>query len=217
MKTGVPKEIKSYENRMAVTPAGVHELVLNGHAIMVQSYGGTGARVTILDISLPRMRHLCRVMPANVVTQYLDNHTVRELSKSADLIVGAVLIAGNKAPQVLIRDMLKDMKPRSVLVDVAIDQSGCFDTSKPTTHKEPVYVVNGVTHYSVANILGALPMTSAMALTNAKLLFVLQVANLGWEKACDKFKDLRKGLNIMKGDVVYKEEADTFSLKDKEY
>lgn len=201
-----------------VRPANV--VIIGGGVVGSQAAlmaAGTGARVTILDKSLPRLRHLSEIMPANVVTQYSDNHTVAELSKSADLIVGAVLVAGDKAPVVMTREMLKDMQPGSVLVDVAIDQGGCFETSKPTTHRDPVYVVEGVIHYCVANIPGAVPMTSTLALTNATLPYVLQIANLGWKKACDEFKDLRKGLNIIKGEVVYKAVADTFGLEYKEY
>jgi len=201
-----------------VKPANV--LVIGGGVVGSQAAlmaAGTGARVTILDKSLPRLRHLSEIMPANVVTQYSDNHTVRELSKSADLIVGAVLVAGDKAPVVMTKEMLKDMQPGSVLVDVAIDQGGCFETSRPTTHRDPVYVIEGVIHYCVANIPGAVPMTSTQALTNATLPYVVQIANMGWEKACDKFRDLRKGLNIIKGEVVYKAVADTFGLEYKEY
>lgn len=201
-----------------VKPA--HVVIIGGGIVGAQSAriaAGTGARVTVLDKSLPRLRYLSDVMPANVTTRYSDTHTIKELCKDADLIVGAVLIAGYKAPQVITRDMLKLMQAGTVLVDVAIDQGGCFETSKPTTHQDPVYVVDEVVHYCVANIPGAVPMTSTLALTNATLPYALILANMGWEAACEKYKDLRKGLNIIKGDVVYKAVAHTFGLDYKEY
>ncbi|MDU1892320.1 MAG: alanine dehydrogenase [Dysgonomonas sp.] len=201
-----------------VKPA--HVLVIGGGVVGSQAAriaAGMGARVTILDKSLPRLRYLSDVMPANVTTRYSDTHTIKELSKDADLIVGAVLIAGDKAPQVITRSMLKDMQPGTVLVDVAIDQGGCFETSRPTTHLDPVFVIDEVVHYCVANIPGAVPMTSTLALTNATLPYVLSLANLGWEAACEKYKDLRKGLNIIKGNVVYQAVAHTFGLEYTEY
>lgn len=201
-----------------VKPA--HVVVIGGGVVGAQSAriaAGMGARVTILDKSLPRLRYLSDVMPANVTTRYSDTHTIKEISKDADLIVGAVLIAGDKAPQVITRDMLKEMQPGTVLADVAIDQGGCFETSRPTTHLDPVFVIDDVVHYCVANIPGAVPMTSTLALTNATLPYALSLANLGWEAACEKHKDLRKGLNIIKGDVVYKAVAQTFGLEYKEY
>ncbi len=201
-----------------VKPA--HVVIIGGGVVGAQSAwiaAGMGARVTVLDKSLPRLRYLSDVMPANVTTRYSDTHTVAELCKDADLIIGAVLIAGDKAPQVITRDMLKLMQAGTVLVDVAIDQGGCFETSKPTTHLDPVYVVDDVVHYCVANIPGAVPMTSTLALTNATLPYALQLANSGWAKACADNKELRKGLNIVKGDIVYKAVANTFGLEYKEY
>ncbi|MDH6309194.1 alanine dehydrogenase [Dysgonomonas sp. PFB1-18] len=201
-----------------VKPA--HVVVIGGGVVGAQSAwiaAGMGARVTVLDKSLPRLRYLSDVMPANVTTRYSDTHTITELCKDVDLIVGAVLIAGDKAPQVVTRDMLKLMQPGTVLVDVAIDQGGCFETSRPTTHLDPVFVIDEVVHYCVANIPGAVPMTSTLALTNATLPYALELANLGWEEACRQYKDLRKGLNIIKGDVVYKAVAHTFGLEYKEY
>jgi alanine dehydrogenase len=201
-----------------VKPA--HVVVIGGGVVGAQSAwiaAGMGARVTVLDKSLPRLRYLSDVMPANVTTRYSDTHTITELCKDADLIVGAVLIAGDKAPHVVTRDMLKLMQPGTVLVDVAIDQGGCFETSHPTTHLDPVFVIDEVVHYCVANIPGAVPMTSTLALTNATLPYALELANLGWEEACRQHKDLRKGLNIIKGDIVYKAVAHTFGLEYKEY
>lgn len=200
-----------------VKPA--HVIVIGGGIVGAQSAriaAGMGARVTILDKSLPRLRYLSDVMPANVTTRYSDTHTIKELIKDADLIVGAVLIAGDKAPQVISRDMLKDMQAGTVLVDVAIDQGGCFETARPTTHLDPVYVIDEVVHYCVANIPGAVPMTSTLALTNATLPYALAIANKGWENACKEDNNLSKGLNVVKGDVVYKAVAHTFSLEYKE-
>lgn len=201
-----------------VKPA--HVIVIGGGVVGAQSAkiaAGIGAKVTILDKSLPRLRYLSDIMPANVTTRYSDTHTIKELIKDADLIVGAVLIAGDKAPQVISRAMLKDMQPGTVMVDVAIDQGGCFETSKPTTHLDPVFVIDDVVHYCVANIPGAVPMTSTLALTNATLPYALNLANMGWEAACREHKDLRKGLNIVKGDVVYKAVAQNFGLEYKEF
>lgn len=201
-----------------VKPA--HVVVIGGGIVGAQSAwiaAGIGARVTVLDKSLPRLRYLSDVMPANVTTRYSDTHTVAELCKDADLIIGAVLIAGDKAPHVVTKEMLKLMQPGTVLVDVAIDQGGCFETSKPTTHLDPVFVIDDIVHYCVANIPGAVPMTSTLALTNATLPYALTLANNGWEKACKEHKDLQKGLNIIKGDIVYKAVAQTFGMEYKEF
>ncbi|MDR0824736.1 MAG: alanine dehydrogenase [Prevotella sp.] len=201
-----------------VKPA--HVVVIGGGIVGAQSAriaAGMGARVTILDKSLPRLRYLNDIMPANITTRYSDTHTVIELCKDADLIVGAVLIAGDKAPQVVTREMLKYMQPGTVMVDVAIDQGGCFETSRPTTHLDPVFVIDDVVHYCVANIPGAVPMTSTLALTNATLPYALSLANKGWEAACRDHKDLRSGLNIVKGDIVFKAVANTFGMEYKEY
>lgn len=200
-----------------VKPA--HVIVIGGGVVGMQSAkiaAGMGAKVTILDKSLPRLRYLSDVMPANVITRYSDAHTIKELCKEADLIVGAILIAGDKAPQVITKEMLKEMQAGTVLVDVAIDQGGCFETSKPTTHLDPIFVIDDIVHYCVANIPGAVPMTSTLALTNATLPYALNIANLGWIEACKQRKDLEKGLNIVKGDIVYEAVAHTFCLEYKE-
>ncbi|NDV67584.1 alanine dehydrogenase [Dysgonomonas sp. 25] len=201
-----------------VRPANV--VIIGGGVVGMNAArmaAGLGANVTILDKSLPRLRYLSETMPANVTTQYSNSHVIAQLSKTADLIVGAVLNAGEKAPVILSREMLKDMQPGTVLVDVAIDQGGCFETSKPTTHKDPVYEIEGVIHYCVANIPGAVPMTSTRALTNATLPYVLLLANLGWKRACEKYADLRKGLNIIGGNIVYRAVADAWGLPYREY
>ncbi|GAB6012136.1 alanine dehydrogenase [Viscerimonas tarda] len=201
-----------------VRPAQV--LVIGGGVVGTQAAriaAGMGALVTILDKNLTRLRYLADIMPANVVTQHSSEYVIRHLIKRSDLIIGAVLTPGAKAPLVITQDMLKDMKPGTVLVDISVDQGGCFETTKPTTHKDPVYLVDGIVHYCVANIPGAVPMTSTLALTNATLPYILNVANLGWEKACSHYSDLRKGLNIVKGKVVYKGVADAFGLDYSEY
>ena len=173
---------------------------------------GLGADVTICDISLPRLSYLADVMPPNVKTLMSSEYNIREELKTADLVIGSVLIPGAKAPKLVTRDMLALMEPGSVLVDVAIDQGGCFETSRTTTHEEPTYYVDGILHYCVANIPGAVPYTSTLALTNATLPYALQLADKGWRKACADNEELLKGLNIAEGKVVYKKVADAWNL-----
>ena len=173
---------------------------------------GMGADVIITDISLPRLREIAATMPANVNTLYSSSQNVANEIKDADIVVGAVLIPGAKAPHLITRDMLKTMQHGAVLVDVAIDQGGCFETSHPTTHSEPVYEVDGVIHYAVANIPGAVPYTSTSALTNATLKYALALADKGWRKACKEDEALFKGLNIVEGKVTFKAVADVFGL-----
>ena len=173
---------------------------------------GMGADVTICDISLPRLAYLTDVMPRNVKTLMSSEYNIREELKTADLVIGSVLIPGAKAPKLVTRDMLSLMEPGSVLVDVAIDQGGCFETSLPTTHEEPTYYVDGILHYCVANIPGAVPYTSTLALTNATLPYALQLADKGWQKACADNEELRKGLNVVEGKVVYREVAEAWGL-----
>lgn len=196
-----------------VKPANV--LVLGGGIVGTQAAfmaAGLGAHVTIADISLSRLRYLSEIMPANVDTLMSTAYNIEKMLPLVDLVIGAVLIPGAKAPHLITKEMLKLMQPGSVLVDVAIDQGGCFETSKPTTHAQPVYTVDGILHYCVANIPGAVPFTSTLALTNATLPYALKLANLGWEKACEESEDLRKGLNIVNGKVVCKAVADTFDF-----
>ena len=173
---------------------------------------GTGADVTICDISLQRLTYLADVMPKNVKTLMSSEYNIREELKTADLVIGSVLIPGAKAPKLVTRDMLKDMEPGTVMVDVAIDQGGCFETSHPTTHEDPVYYVDGILHYCVANIPGAVPYTSTLALTNATMPYILQLAGKGWQQACRDNEELRKGLNIVEGKVVYKPVAEAWGL-----
>ena len=172
-----------------------------------------GADVVITDISLPRLRQLSIELPANVTTLYSSEHNIRQELRDADIIIGSVLVPGDKTPHLITRDMLSLMEPGTVLVDVAIDQGGCFETSHPTTHAEPVYTVDGIVHYCVANIPGAVPNTSTLALTNATLKYALQLADKGWRKACEDNPALRKGLNIVEGKVVFKSVADVWGLK----
>lgn len=177
---------------------------------------GTGADVTICDISLQRLTYLADVMPKNVKTLMSSEYNIRQELKTADLVIGSVLIPGAKAPKLVTRDMLKDMEPGTVMVDVAIDQGGCFETSRPTTHEDPVYYVDGILHYCVANIPGAVPYTSTLALTNATMPYIIQLANKGWREACRDNEELRKGLNIVEGKVVYKPVAEAWGLEYKE-
>ena len=197
-----------------VKPAEV--LVLGGGIVGTQAAkmaAGLGARVTMMDISLPRLRQLDDIMPANVETMISNEYNVRNAIKTADLVIGGVLIPGAKAPKLITRDMLPSMKKGAVIVDVAIDQGGCFETSKPTTHAEPCYEVDGVVHYCVANMPGAVPYTSTLALTNATLPYAVQLANKGWKKACADSNELKLGLNVINGKVVYKGVAEAFNLQ----
>lgn len=191
-------------------------LVLGGGTVgeaAARMAAGMGADVVITDISLPRLRQLSIELPANVTTLYSSEHNIRQELPDVDIVVGSVLIPGDKTPHLITRDMLSLMEPGTVLVDVAIDQGGCFETSHPTTHAEPVYTVDGIVHYCVANIPGAVPNTSTMALTNATLKYALQLADKGWRKACEDNPALRKGLNIVEGKVVFKPVADVWGLK----
>ncbi len=169
---------------------------------------GLGAKVYILDMNLDRLRYLSDVMPANCFNLFSSPATLRELIKTADVVVGAVLIPGAKAPKLITREMLKTMKPGSVLVDVAIDQGGCFETSRATTHDEPTYLVDDVVHYCVANMPGAVPRTSAFALNNATIPFVLALANKGYVKALQDDPHLLEGLNVHRGEVTYQAVAE---------
>jgi alanine dehydrogenase len=196
-----------------VNPARV--LILGGGVVGTQAAkmaAGLGADVTILDLNLPRLRYLADIMPANVSTLMSNEYNIRELIPYADLIVGAVLIHGAKAPHLITRDMLKDMKAGTVLVDVAVDQGGCIETCKPTTHQDPIYIIDDVIHYCVANMPGAVPYTSTLALTNATLPYAIQLADKGWRKACKENRELALGLNVIQGEVVYQAVADAFNI-----
>jgi len=181
-------------------------LILGAGVVGIQSAkmaAGLGAHVTILDINMKRLRYVNDVMPNHVVTEFSSEYNIRRHIKNHDLIIGAVLIPGAKAPNLITRDMLKEMNPGTVLVDVAVDQGGCFETTKPTTHENPTYIIDDVVHYCVANMPGAVPYTSTLALTNVTLPYILKIANLGWEKATSENEDLKKGLNIVKGKILH--------------
>ena len=196
-----------------VKPARV--LVLGGGVVgeaAARMAAGLGADVTIADISLPRLKQLAAELPVNVRTLYSTEHNIREELPTTDIIIGAVLIPGAKAPHLITRDMLGLMQRGTVLVDVAIDQGGCFETSQPTTHSEPVYDIDGILHYCVANIPGAVPNTSTIALTNATLRYALALADKGWQQACRDDQSLFRGLNIVDGCITYKAVADAFDL-----
>ncbi|MEJ2157625.1 MAG: alanine dehydrogenase [Desulfobacteraceae bacterium] len=173
---------------------------------------GLGAKVYILDMNLDRLRYLSDVMPANCFPLMSSPETIRCLVKKADVVVGAVLIPGAKAPKLITRDMLRTMKPGSVIVDVAIDQGGCFETSKPTTHNNPIYIVDDVIHYCVANMPGAVARTSTLALTNATLPYALQIANKGWKQAMVDNREVRLGANVVDGRITYRGVAQAFDM-----
>lgn len=196
-----------------VPPAKV--LVIGGGVVGTEAAkmaAGLGADVTIMDLSLPRLRYLADIMPANVKTMMSNDYNIREKVCTHDLIIGAVLIPGTKAPKLVTRDMLKTMRPGTVLVDVAVDQGGCFETTKATTHANPTYTIDEVIHYCVANMPGAVPRTSTLALTNSTLPYGIQLADKGWQQACRDDASLAKGLNVVDGKVVYKGVADAFNL-----
>jgi alanine dehydrogenase len=196
-----------------VPPAKV--LILGGGVVGTEAAkmaAGLGADVTIMDINLSRLRYLDDIMPANVKTMMSNEYNVRDMVKTHDVIIGAVLIPGTKTPRLITRDMLKTMKPGTVMIDVAVDQGGCFETTKATTHTDPVFIIDDVIHYCVANMPGAVPRTSTIALTNATLQYAIEIAGKGWKKACVENPALKKGLNIVESKVVYKGVADAFNL-----
>jgi len=184
--------------------------VVGIHAAQVAC--GMGANVTILDMNIERLRYLSEVMPANCQPLMSSPALIRDLVKTADMVVGAVLVAGAKAPKLITKDMLSTMKKGSVIVDVAIDQGGCFEMSKPTTHADPVFIVDGVIHYCVANMPGAVPLTSTVALTNATLPYALKIANNGWKGVCKQDEGFARGVNYVGDQIVCKPVADAFNM-----
>ncbi|GAA4294456.1 alanine dehydrogenase [Aestuariibaculum suncheonense] len=197
-----------------VKPANV--LVLGGGIVGIQAAkmaAGLGANVTIMDINMKQLRYIADIMPANVNTEFSSEYNIRKHLPKTDLIIGGVLIKGAKAPKLITKDMLKEMRPGTVIVDVAVDQGGCFETTHATTHQDPTYIIDDVVHYCVANMPGAVPYTSTVALTNVTLPYVIKLANEGWEQACANNASLAKGLNVVKGDIVYKEIAEAFGLE----
>ncbi|PDS26351.1 alanine dehydrogenase [Flavobacterium branchiophilum] len=196
-----------------VPPAQV--LVLGGGIVGTQAAkmaAGLGAKVTIMDVNLARLRQLSDFMPANVTTVMSNHYNICEAITKSDLVVGAVLIPGAKAPHLITKDMLKLMNPGTVVVDVAVDQGGCIETCTPTTHENPTFIIDDIVHYCVANMPGAVPYTSTLALTNATLPYAIQLANKGWKKACLDNEELKKGLNIAQGKIVYKGVSDAWNL-----
>ena len=196
-----------------VKPAKV--LVLGGgivgrNAALIAA--GMGADVTITDISLPTLRHLAETMPANVKTLFSSRHNIEAELPTTDAVIGSVLIPGAKAPKLITSDMVRLLPKGAVMVDVAIDQGGCFETSHPTTHSDPVYVVDGVVHYAVANIPGAVPYTSTMALTNATLPYTLRIADKGWKEACRADAGLADGVNMVDGKITYRAVAEAWDM-----
>ena len=197
-----------------VPPAKV--MIIGGGIVGTQAAkmaAGMGADVTILDVNLNRLRYLEDVMSDNITTVYSNEYNIRKMVTYHDLIIGAVLIPGAKAPNLITRAMLKEMNPGTVLIDVAVDQGGCIETCKPTTHDDPIYVIDDIVHYCVTNMPGAVPMTSTIALTNATLQYATLLADKGWKLACKQNEALRKGLNVVNGKVVYQGVAEAFGLK----
>ncbi|MDE6093261.1 MAG: alanine dehydrogenase [Muribaculaceae bacterium] len=173
---------------------------------------GLGCDVTITDISLPTLRYVADVMPKNVKTLYSSRHNIEQELPTVDLVIGSVLVPGAKAPKLLTADMLPMMRPGTVIVDVAVDQGGCFETTHPTTHSEPIYTMDGIVHYAVANIPGAVPYTSTLALTNATLPYALRIADMGWKEACKADAGLAEGVNVVDGKVTFKGVADAWGM-----
>ena len=171
-----------------------------------------GANVYIFDISTNRLRYLDEILPKNITTVFSSEGNIRDMIGDMDLVIGAVLIPGAKAPHLVKRDMLKIMKPGAVVVDVAIDQGGCIETAKPTTHDNPIYVVDDIVHYCVANMPGGVPNTSTRGLTNVTLPYAIQLANKGWKAAVLDNKELELGLNIAYGTITYKDVAEAFGF-----
>ena len=197
-----------------VPPANT--LVLGGGIVGVNAAkiaAGMGSNTTIMDINMPRLRYLDDVMPKNITTLFSSEANIRAMLPTVDLIIGAVLKPGAKAPHLITREMLSHMRPGTVLVDVAIDQGGCFETSKPTTHQDPVYFVDEILHYCVANMPGAVPYTSTLGLTNVTLPYAVALANKGWKQAVNEDIELLKGVNIVEGTIVYEDVAEAFGME----
>lgn len=196
-----------------VRPANV--MVIGGGVVGVNAAkiaAGMGANTTIMDISMPRLRYLDDVMSRNVDTVFSSEANIKRMLPDADMVIGAVLKPGAKAPHLVTREMLGSMQKGAVMVDVAIDQGGCFETSKPTTHDNPIYEVDGIVHYCVTNMPGAVPYTSTLGLTNVTLPYAVDIANKGWKAALDEDPELKKGLNIAHGEIVYRDVASAFEM-----
>jgi len=190
-------------------------LILGAGVVGVQAAkmaAGLGASVTVMDVNMKRLRYVNDILPNHVVTAFSNEYSIRQHIKTHDLIIGGVLVKGGKAPKLITRDMLKEMRPGTVIVDVAVDQGGCFETTRPTTHEDPTYIIDDVVHYCVANMPGAVPYTSTLALTNVTLNYILKISNLGWREACNIDKALEKGINIVNGEIVYEELVGIFDI-----
>ncbi|MDR5591613.1 alanine dehydrogenase [Christiangramia sp. SM2212] len=188
-------------------------LILGAGTVGIQAAkmaAGLGAQVTVLDVNMNRLRYVNDIMPSHVVTEFSNEYNIRKHIKTSDLIIGGILITGAKAPKLITSDMLKQMQPGTVIVDVAVDQGGCVETTRPTTHEEPAYIIDDVVHYCVANMPGAVPHTSTVALTNVTLPYVLQLAEKGWEQACQDDDALAKGVNIVDGKVTFEPILEAF-------
>jgi alanine dehydrogenase len=215
------KYLEKYYGGRGILLGGVPG-VENGHVVIIgggvvgtnsaKMAAGLGARVTILDTSLNRLRYLSDVMPANVTVLYSNRQNLLDQLVTADLVIGGVLLPGAKAPKLVRKEDLKLMKPGSVIVDVAVDQGGCVETIHPTTHEDPIYIIDGVVHYAVANMPGGVPRTSTFALTNATLPYALKLATKGWKDACKDDRSLALGLNVVGGKIVYQAVAEAFDL-----
>ena len=196
-----------------VAPAKV--MIIGGGVVGTEAAkmaAGLGADVLLFDINLDRLRYLSEVLPANVTPLFASEEAIVNNLKNCDLLIGAVLIPGAKAPKIITKNMLKHLEPGTVLVDVAVDQVGCFETCKATTHEDPVFMIDDIVHYCVANIPGAVPVTSTHALNNSTLKYARAIAAKGWKKACEEDPALQKGLNIYSGKIVHKAVADSFDL-----
>lgn len=196
-----------------VKPANV--MVIGGGVVGVNAAkitAGMGANTTIMDINMPRLRYLDDVMSKNVDTMFSSEANIKSMLPDVDMVIGAVLKPGAKAPHLITRKMLESMQKGAVLVDVAIDQGGCFETSKPTTHDHPIYIVDDIVHYCVANMPGAVPYTSTLGLTNVTLPYAVEIADKGWKKALYDDQELKKGLNVVDGKIVYRDVADAFEM-----
>ncbi|UCH23371.1 MAG: alanine dehydrogenase [Deltaproteobacteria bacterium] len=190
-------------------------LIIGGGVVGINAAkmaSGLGAKVYVLDINLDRLRYLSDVMPPNCIPLMSSPATIRKLIQEADVVVGAVLVPGSRTPKLVDRGMLKTMKRGAVLVDVSIDQGGCFETSRETTHSQPTYTIDGIVHYAVSNMPGAVPKTSTLALTNATLPYAVEIANKGWKKAMKENPEIRSGANIVNGKITYRGVADAFGF-----